>query len=234
MLTQENVAAILQRDRFLKRVVEAPGVFVVSGEDGLARVPSRRQRGREVTLLWSEEAEAQRWADLVARRPRVKELTVSSLLAEVLPALASLKRFAGVDWSPAGLEPEFDANDLAERVRLEILEVFLHRTRGDGKVWILEDANGPALLVSSVRSTQYILPCWADRREAERRIVGPWADMMPVDIPLDTFLERKLLWLLENKHLVSPGHLAGAGSLELEPHGLKARYAASAPVAVPG
>lgn len=233
MLTQDNIAAILQRDRFLKRVVEARSVFVVSGEDGLARVPSRRQRGRDVTLLWSEAGEAERWADVVAKSPRVKELMLVNLLSEVLPALASLKRFAGVDWSPAGLEPEFDANDLAERVRLEILEVFLHRTRSTGKVWILEDANGPALLVSGLRSTQYILPCWGDRREAEGRIIGPWADMMPVDIPLDTFLERKLLWLVENKHLVSPGHLAGAGSLELEAADLKERYAAPLPLAMP-
>jgi hypothetical protein len=218
------LAAIAQRDRFLKRVVEIRRAFAVAGSDGLARVPSRRQKGREVTLFWSRREEAERWAEAVASNPRVKELMLSDLLMDVLPALATIKRFAGVDWNADGVEPEFDAGDLAERIRLEALEAFVHRAMVNRRVFTLEGLDGPALLVSRARPDQYFMPCWAERAEAEMRIEGPWRDMMAMEIPLSDFLERKLPWLSGRGILVAPGHSEGAGTLELEAMDLKARF----------
>ncbi len=96
----EPCSPAAQHGRFLKRVVESKLVFAVSGEEGLARVPSRRMKGREVTLLWSKRAEAERWAPVVAKSPRIKELTLGAVMTDVLPGLANVKRLVGVDWSP--------------------------------------------------------------------------------------------------------------------------------------
>ncbi len=222
---QSSAALITQRDRFLKRVVESKVVYVVSGEEGLARVPSRRLKGREVTMLWSQRSEAERWAAVVAKSPQVKELSLGAIMMDVLPGLANIKRFVGTDWSSDGTEPEFDPTDLAERIRLEALDAFVHHARGSGYVWILEDDTGPALLVSRTRPDQFFLPCWANWEEAEFRINGPWRDMMSVKIPLADFLDRKLVWLKERGHLVSPGHTEGAGSIELSPEDLNQCFA---------
>jgi hypothetical protein len=225
MLPAQTIAAITQRDRFLKRAVETRRVYAVSGDEGLARVPSRRMKGRDVTLIWSQREDAERWAGVVASHPRVKELGLAELVVNVLPVLASLKRFTGVDWTGEGAETEIDAGDLAERIRLEALEAFVHRAMVTGKVWVLEDAAGPALLVSQARSNQYVLPCWAEHGQAELHIRGPWRDMMAMEIPLEAFVGRKLLWLADHGHLVSPGHIDGAGTLELQPADLEARFA---------
>lgn len=231
MFPAPNLAAIAQRDRFLKRIVEMRRAYVVAGADGLARVPSRRQKGREVTLFWSRRDEAERWAEAVALNPRVKELMLSDLLMDVLPTLANIKRFAGVDWNADGVEPEFDAGDLAERIRLESLEAFIHRAMVERRVFTLEGIDGPALLVSRARPEQFFMPCWADRAEAEMRIEGPWREMMAMEIPLSDFTDRKLPWLAGRGILVAPGHSEGVGTLEMEPLDLKARLSVEEPAA---
>lgn len=224
MHSANDLAIITQRDRFLRRVVDSKRVFAVAGEGGLARVPSRRLKGRDVTLLWSEKTEAQRWADVITEKPRLKEIALGGLMADILPALAMLRRFVGVDWSSGQPEAEIDPNDLAERIRLEALHVFVHRAMVNRKVWILEDVAGPALLVSHTLPEQLFLPCWADRAEAEARIDGPWRDMTSIEIPLEDFLSRKLRWLEERGHLVAPGHGEGTGSIELSPSDLRERF----------
>lgn len=226
MQLARNASEIAQRDRFLERTAEGRRVYVVLGSDGLARVPSRRLKGREVTLMWSDRAEAERWATLVAENPRVKELTLAEVLSGVLPKLQELRRFVGVDWSSKEVEPESDASDVAERLRIAALGRFVKIVKGTGQVWTLEDANGPAFVLSATRPDMFVLPCWADRSTAENRILdridGPWRDMMALEIPLKVFIEKKLPWLAEQGRLVAPEHLEGAGALELEPRDLAA------------
>ena len=113
-----RISEIAQRERFVRHAVAHRAVFAVAGEDGLARVPSQRQRGRQVTLLWSTRAEAEHWAPVVAVNPRVKQLPLAALFAEVLPALAGLERLVGPDWCADPAEAELDPIDLAERLRL--------------------------------------------------------------------------------------------------------------------
>lgn len=221
MQLARNHTEIAQRDRFLTRVVAQRAVYVVLGEEGLARVASRRLKGREVTLLWSVREEAQRWASVVSENPRVKELTLGELLSGVLPKLSELRRFVGVDWTSDSVEPESDASDVAERLRVASLERFVRLVKETGQVWTLEDGNGPAFVLSATRADLFVLPCWADRATAENRILdridGPWRDMMALEIPLATFIEKKLPWLASQGRLVAPEHLEGAGALELEP-----------------
>lgn len=213
--------------RFFKRVAAAREVFAVAGEDGLARVPSRQQRGRDITLFWSERSQADRWAQVVAQNPRVKELTLSEFLGDILPALSQLKRQAGLDWTADSIEIAAEPTILAERVRLETLDVFVMKLATEGRVFALEDSSGPALMVSGAGEGQHFLPCWSERYLAEARITGLWSGMLASEIPLSNFIERTLPWLAARGALVGPEHVAGALSLELAPDDLKARLLAA-------
>ncbi len=218
-----SIPEIAQRDRFIKRAVGQRVVYAVSGEDGLARVSSQRQEDAEVTLLWTQEAEAERWADAIAETPRVKELTIADLLADILPALPELKRLVGLDWSANPVEGEFNPLDIAERLRSEAVEGFVQRARTADKIFILEDATGPAMLVSGVDETKRFMPVWSDRRGAETRIEGLWAEMIALEIPLSNFLGLTLPCLAERDWNVGPDHVQGARTLELAPRDLSTR-----------
>jgi hypothetical protein len=211
-----RIPELTQRDRFVRRTVSQKGVWAVAGEDGLARVGSAAAEGHEVTLFWTSEAEARRWADVLTKNPRVKMIPVNELIADVLPKLEELGRMVGLDWSAEPAEIEIEPTDLVARLRHEGVEVFLQRVRLHHSVWILEDANGPALLVSH-HSNRLVLPCWADRHEAEQRIEGPWNEMLAVEIPIANFVAMTLPWLNEQGWLVAPGHVAGADTIEVHP-----------------
>ena len=216
-------------DRFFRRVAEGRKVFAVAGEEGLARVPSRVQRGRDVTMFWSVYSEAERWANVIAENPRVKDIPLSEFLGEILPALADLKRVAGVDWTADPIEIEADPKILAERIRLETLDNFIVKVTREGRIFTLEDSSGPALMVSGAGEGQHFLPCWSERALAEARISGLWRGMMSAEIPLQNFIERTLPWLDARGALVGPEHVEGALSLELAPSDLKARLVAAQP-----
>ncbi len=210
-------------DRFFKRVATERRVFAIAGEEGLARVPSRVQRGRDVTLFFSQYAEAERWANVIAENPRVKNLTLSEFLGEILPALSHLKRSAGIDWTEEPVEIEADPTVLAERIRLEMLDAFVVKVVKEGRLFALEDSNGPALLVSGAGEGQFFLPCWSERSLAEARIGGLWRDMLATEIPLQNFIDRTLAWVRDRGALVGPEHVEGALSLELDPGDLRSR-----------
>jgi len=216
-------AEIALRNRFIRQVCEVGRVWAVSGDEGLARVKSQRWTGRDVTLLWSERAPAERWASAVADRPRVKELTQSELLQDVLPTLARLKRFVGPDWGADPIEPEIDARDLAERLRTELVEEFIDKVGTTGTVWMLEGVDGPGLLVSGSNQDRLMLPCWSDREEAEKHLVGPFEELLALAIPFDNFLNTTLPWLMDNDRLVAPEHYWGGGAIEMAPEDLRFR-----------
>ena len=212
-----RIPELSQRDRFVRRAVAQKGVWAVAGEDGLARVASPDNPGQDVTLLWTAESEARRWADVLVKNPRVKMIPLNDLIADVLPKLAELDRLAGLDWSADPIECEVDPNDLIARMRHEGVESFLQRTRLHGSVWMLEDADGPALLVAHHHPNRLMLPCWASRSEAEARIEGPWYEMLAVEIPLHNFVHATLPWLVDQNWLVAPGYAPGGDTMEIEP-----------------
>mgnify|MGYP001014990376 CR=1 FL=1 len=226
MLTAPRIPEIGHRDRFIKKAVAQRLVFAVAGEDGLARVPSQRQRGRETTLVWTTRSAAARWADAISSNPRIKEITLDALIGEVLPALSRLKRGIGPDWGAAGIEPELDPLDVAQRLTREIVDGFVERTTASRKVFVLEDSSGPALLVSQARPDRLVLPAWSERASAEQRIEGPWADMLAVELPLASFTATTLGWLDGRGWLVAPDHVLGPGASELAPCALRARLKA--------
>lgn len=215
-------SVISGRDRFLQRAVGARHIYAVAGADGLARMPSRHMRGRDVTLLWSQREDAERWASSV-ESPRIKELPVAEVVCSVLPALAVHKRLVGLDWSAEIIEPEVDPRDLAERLRLAAVEAFIARVVALDAVWTLGDVNGPALLVSGTRPDVLVLPCWSSGDQAEARTYGPWSLCLPMKVPLADFLGGKMAWLERQGYLVAPDHMEGPGALELEVGELRTR-----------
>lgn len=218
-----NDDAVALRNGFIRKVGRTGKVWVVAGSEGLARVASQRWKGRDVTLMWSEQAEAERWAASVVDRPRIKQLTLLDLFVEVLPALERLKRFVGTDWGPDPVEPELEARELGERLRLEAVDDFVACVAGQRKVYILEDSDGPAFMVSGIDPDQRYLPCWATYEEAELRIEGPFRDMLAVSIPIESFVSRTLPWLASDQRRVAPAHFWGPGAIELEPDDLARR-----------
>ncbi len=223
MLASPRIPEITQRDRFIRRAAAQRSVFAVVGEDGLARVPSQRHHGREVTLLWTSRATAERWADVIAQRPRIKQLMLDAVLADVLPALARLNRLVGVDWGSDAIEPEIAPADLARRLVGEVAAGFVERVVQTRTVFTLEDGAGPALLVSAGAADRLVLPCWSERAFAEVRIEGPWADMMTVEVPIEVFATAKLGWLEGRGWLVAPDHLVGSPVPEVAPADLRRR-----------
>jgi hypothetical protein len=227
MLTASANTEHDQRDRFIAAVTETRYVYAVAGEDGLARVPSQTHKDRDVTLLWSNAQDAQRWASVVATNPRIKNLPLTEVLSGLLPGLNTNRRLVGLDWSSQPVDSEFEPLDVAERIRAGLLDRFVQSVRQSGRVWTLENAGGPALLVSRTSPDKLIMPCWSEAGAAYAWAEGPWRDMVPLDIPFADFLTGKLAWLTWSGHLVAPEHCGGPGSFELAAADLRARFEAA-------
>lgn len=212
-----RIPELSQRDRFVRRAVAQKGVWTVSGDEGWAHVTSPGSPGRDVTLLWTAESEARRWADVLATNPCVELIPLNEFVADVLAKLAEVDGLVGLDWSADPIECEVEPNDLIARLRHEGVESFLQRIRLENSVWTLEDADGPALLVASQYANRLMLACWASRAEAEMRIEGPWSGMLAVEIPLHNFVYATLPWLAEQSWMVAPGYAPGSDAVELSP-----------------
>lgn len=212
-----RIPELSQRDRFVRRAVAQKNVWAVSGEEWLARVASPGNPVRDVTLLWTGESEAHRWADVLAKNPRVTMIPLNEFVTDVLPKLAEMNRLVGLDWSADPIECEVEPNDLIARMLHEGFESFLQRIRLENSVWMLENADGPALLVAPHQPNRLMLPCWGSRAEAELRTQGPWSEMLAVEIPLHNFVHATLPWLAEQNWLVAPGYVPGGDAMELSP-----------------
>jgi hypothetical protein len=211
--------------RFIAHVLDAEAAWTVAGEEGLARVASATARARMVTLLWSERTEAERWGSLIAEHPRTKRLSLADLLNEVLPKLAALSRLVGPDWGAEAVKPEIEPADLVRWLREEAVSQFVRRVGEGSVVWILQGAEGPALLMSKRRPGKQMLPCWYNLAHAEGRIAGPLANCVAAAVPLATFRDRTLLWLGDSGRQVAPGYCEGDGALELTPADLARQLA---------
>ncbi len=219
-----RIPEVTQRERFIKRVCANRRAYAIAGEEGLARVPSQHMSGREVTFIWSSEAEAARWADVLAENPRVKTLMLAELLGEVLPKLSELRRLIATDWTSESIEGEFEPLDIAERLRIEAFSKFVASAQSTGSVYILEDRDGPAMLVSATRADQLLLPCWAERETAELRCEGPWASHIVSALSLEALLSQTLPWLSGRGWAVAPEHVPGVSVLEISPDDLASEF----------
>lgn len=203
---------------FVRKVVATRTVWTVAGTDGLARRPSTGRRAGETTLLWSEQADAEHAAALVTTEPRVKPIPLADIMHEVLPKLRDLDRSVGTNWVTAPFEPEIDPIELADRLRQEILASFVRQAVGHGGVYILEDEQGPTFAASTEVANTLILPVWTTRADAEAvKNGGFWQGMDISHIPLETFIERTLVWLGEIGRSVAPSYTPRVSNIELVP-----------------
>jgi hypothetical protein len=217
------------RDRFIERVVSGQTAFAVSGEEGLARVPSQHRSDRQVTLLWSDLSEAKRWATAIARGPRIKQLTLRDLLADILPRLGDLKRLVGTDWSSEPVEPEIDPLDLAARLRRALVDGCIRRSIGQGHVFVLAGGEGPVRFVSRASEGALVLPFWSDAASAEARAAGPFEDALVARVGIEDFRNRMLMWAAETRSRIAPAFVEGPGLIELDVADAKARLKSELP-----
>jgi len=208
---------------FVRKVVASRTLWVVAGAEGLARLPSSTRRARETTLFWAEQEDAERAAEKVAQEPRVKPIPLADVLHEVLPKLRDLERAVGTNWLAAPCEPEIEPMELADRLRQEILASFVRQAVGQGGIYILEDDQGPTFAASSVTPNALILPVWTQREEAEIVQRGFWQDMDISHIPVETFIERTLVWLQEINRSVAPSYTPRIANIELAPSDIAER-----------
>ncbi|MGH1418817.1 MAG: DUF2750 domain-containing protein [Hyphomicrobiaceae bacterium] len=218
-----SIPEIAQRGRFIKRALEQQSVYAISDQDDLASVASQQFKDVDVILLWSQEREAVRWADAIAKTPKIETLTVAELLTDILPSLSQQNRVVGLDWSASPVEGEFNSIDIAERLRGEAIEGFVKRARRTERIFILENSVGPALMQSAANVQKMFMPVWSDHDSAQLSIKGPWADMVAMEIPISNFLGLTLPWLAEQGWTVGPDFVHGARTLELAPRDLASR-----------
>ncbi len=210
-------------DGFVANAAARMWVYAVAGETGLARAPSREMDGREVVFLWSDRAEAEKWAGCIVENPRIKELPLAEVLTQLLPALHEHERKVGTDWSDGPEEPETEPLALAEALRAGMVEAFARRAKESGSVYVVGDQYGPAMLVPRGNPAGLMLPCWSVRDRAEMRLEGPWETMVVGEVPLDTFIAQTLPGLEETGALVCPDNLLGVETPELAPAVLRDR-----------
>lgn len=218
-----EAAADSSQDIFVRRVAETMTVYAVAGEAGLARAPSRFKDGREVTFLWSERVEAEKWAGCIAENPRIKELPLSEVLTSLLPALDQHDRRVGTDWSDGPDEPELEPLELTVSLRRGIVTAFVDRVQQTKSVFVVSGMYGPSMMVSKIKPGVQVLPCWSLRERAEMRIEGPWEEMVVSEIPLKLFLEATLPGLGQSGTLLSPDNMLGVETLEVLPDALARR-----------
>ncbi len=212
-----EVASSMSSDQFVQRVAESMTVYVVAGESGLARAPSRFKSGQDVTFLWSERAETEKWASCVAVNPRIKELPLGEVLSLLLPGLAAHGRRVGTDWSDGPDEPELEPLELAASLRDGLVGAFASRAVKTGSVWVVSGTYGPAMMNSKFRPQGSMLPCWSVFDRAEIRVEGPWEEMVVSEIPLELFLGATLPGLAESGAMVCPDNILGVDTLEMAP-----------------
>jgi Protein of unknown function (DUF2750) len=217
MQNPTRIPELVQRERFVKRLLANRSISFVAGDDGWACVPFRQDPTRDVVLFWSSRAEAERWAHVVASTPTIHDITLPVLLADVLPMLAERRCLIGPDWSTDPTDPIFDAQDLCERIWRERSEQFMQTARETDAVFVLESASGPAFLPSQRQPGKEYLPIWSTRDDASFHISGSWSVKRPIAVSLAVFRDRYLPYLEQRGWFVGPEPMAGPGSRELTP-----------------
>ncbi len=219
ILTAEDLAA---RDTFVAHVAHAGVAYIVDGRDGIATVPSARHPGRHVELLWSDRAEAVRWAPVLAADSQVRAVELAVLLATHLPAVAAAGRVAGPNWSDVPAEPEMAADELGRLIRRALAAEFAEIAHATRQVWLLNDGGRFATLETNAKSPAVTLPVFSSRDTAAAAAAMSFPNAVPVRQPLADFLSKTLMGAIEVRWRLAPAYMPGADVLELAPWDMKA------------
>lgn len=218
------------KSHFIREVALNGCVYAVEGPDGFARVGSPKQRGQDVELLWTDPAEAARWADALVTAPKITMVSIETLLARHLPKLAQEKRLIGTNWSDAPAEPELTAQDLDTQVRRRLMDHFVEQAAKNRQVWVLKGGETHATLITRHPAGGEALPVFADRASAERAMDGVWSQTAPVRVPIGDFLQKTVLWCVETRRRIAPAYVPGPGLVELHAWEMKALLSGHSPV----
>jgi hypothetical protein len=199
---------------FAHRAAERREVWLVNSDQGFGRVASPRpgQGRRRVTLVWSQAAEIERWADLLAETPRIEAVPVDVFVTEVLPLLGAMGHAVGPDWSAEPIEPELEPGELDHDLRNALTASFATHARKAGAVWMLRDANGE--MAVRIRPDLPAVPVWAHRAEARHLIAQSGRALAQngvelVRVPLAEFLSNTLIAVATRRLHLAPGYLPG-------------------------
>lgn len=225
MVVALRIPELSRRDRFIRRAVAERTVYAGLGDGGLVSVPSPRARDRLVSLFWSSRGDAERWTPVLEAGASIEPIPLGVLAGEIANGLAERGMLAGIDWNVDPLEVEIEPADLVARLQLEAVESFIAALGVSRTVWVLEDADGPAVMPSLADAAQVLLPVWTDRAAAESRIVGEWSDSVALEITLDSFVTMTLPWLVEQGWRLAPSPWDGGLGPDIGPSELGARLA---------
>jgi hypothetical protein len=213
----EDLAA---RDAFVRSVAANGVCFVVEGVDGSVRVPSARHPGRHIALLWSDRAEATRWASVLTAQSLIRAISLAQLLAEHLPTLTNAGHYVGPDWSDAPAEPELAGGELSKLLRHALATEFAHTAHTTRQVWLLKDATGLVTLPSISTAGAEVLPVFASHEQAAAHATTQVLE--PARQPLAEFLGKTLMSCIAAHWRLAPAYLTGPDVLELAPWDMKA------------
>lgn len=189
-----RIPELARRERFIRRAAAERVAYVVSDGREIVQIDAHGQPPAPVALMWSSRHEAERWSGVLAERPTVEAIGLGALLDQLLPRLGERGIAVGLDWTCDTVEPEIEPTDLAGRLRMEMLEIFVHKVQAAGRMWILEGSDGPARLAGHDEGT-VALACWGEAGLAEAAVAGDWSGMRVLEIPLAGFRAMTVPWL---------------------------------------
>lgn len=100
---------------------------------------------------------------------------------------------------------------------------FVNRVRAEGEVWVLVD---PDMQGAWVESSQYqgadggavvVHLVFSSAAYARQHATGPWAQLAPIALDLDVFLDGPLRRMHEEDELIGPDFNSDLAGVEVEP-----------------
>lgn len=209
-----RIPELAQRDRFVRRAVFDGRVWTLADEQR-ATIKSQKKPGRTVRLFWSGASEARRWAEALSGAGGIKDISVQSFAADILPALLASNALAGTDWVAEPIEAEIDAADLQHRLKTESIAGYLDALVSGGDVFVVSGDEGPWLESGAGRATGAPrMSIAANRADAERRREALGAKSVIAD-PLSDFLASTLPWAIHRGCLVAIEPISAAGPIDI-------------------
>ncbi len=210
---------------FVTRAAALRQIWVVSGNDGYARVTSPTHQSRQLIFAWTDRAEASRWADVLVRQPRIQALSLRQFLAETLPMIAATGAWLAPDWSADPIEPEIESPTLGQLIRQRLVDNFAAAAHQSNAIWLLRQGSG-FMTLDVPGESRRVLPVWASRDDSQHGIdaIPGWSTALtatPVRIALSDFTNRHLLTCAEQRWRLAPAFIDYAAAITLAPWDLK-------------
>jgi hypothetical protein len=204
---------------FVEAAARTKEVFAVLDGDAFAKLASQHHDDRPLVLLWSHDAEARRWADVLATAPSVVAIDLVTLVTSTLPALKDAGVIIGPNWTAEPIEPESLPADLDTALRSALVQDFTLLAGRNRCVWTLSDGEGVAGLADAAGE---IVPVWGDRHTAARVAADLGTGCEAHRMPLMEFTSRFLLTARALKARIAPAYLPGPSPLAVTPWQFKA------------